>query len=165
MKRTVIACSLAACMLSSCSAPSAAPEDGASEWLAAVRAAHERADDALGQGEGDRARAALTRALEQPLPAEVQPEDARVVHQDLWFRLGQIELDHSEPAQSLLRCDRGLTLGRKDDLFTANLLVARGRALAALGRDIEAAGSYQEALQINAKLLRAALGEPGGNAP
>jgi hypothetical protein len=65
----------------------------------------------------------------------------------------------------LLAADNGLRLGRADDIFCSNLLAARGRALAALGRDTEAASSYHEALEIDARLLHAALGRGRAGGP
>ena len=124
-----------------------------SAWLASVQSAHARADAALAAGDIARAQSLLERAAESPPPSGVRHDDARVVYQDLQFRLGQLELARGAPEASLLRAERGLGLGRADDLFTANLLVVRGRALAALGRDIEAASSDQDALGINARLL------------
>lgn len=137
----------------------------ANEWLSATHAAHARADAALAAGEPGPARTLLTRALEQPVPAEVRPEDRRLVHQDLLFRLSEVALADRAPADALLCSERGLALGRQNDLFSANLLVARGHALAALGRDVEAAISYRDALAIDEQLLHIALGQGAAGGP
>jgi tetratricopeptide (TPR) repeat protein len=142
-----------------------ANEASPGEWLAQVKHAHERADGAIAAGELANASATLERALEQPTPAALRADDLRVVHQDLLFRLSELAQRRNEPQRALLLAERGLALGRHEDLFSANLLVARGRALALLARDTEAASSYQEALAIDERLLRVALGGGAGGAP
>jgi len=128
-----------------------------------VQSAHARADAALAHGNRAGARALLQAALEQRVPSEIAAEHLHALQQDLWFRLSRITLD-DDPEQALLQAERGLALGRHEDLFSANLLVARGRALQALGRDTEAASSYHEALALDERLLQAALrnGQAGG---
>jgi hypothetical protein len=98
------------------------------------------------------------------VPEGVGSDHARVVQQDLWYRLATIDLA-TAPAQALLDSDRGLALGRGLDLFSSNLLTARGRALSALGRDTEAASSYHEALAVDERLLQAALGKGQAGGP
>jgi len=107
------------------SASSAAANE-ASEWVDSVASAHARADAALAQAAPERARAALRVAVEQPVPAEIQPDHRRVVQQDLWYRLSSLATA-STPEQALVEAERGLALGRHSDPFCANLLVARGR--------------------------------------
>ena len=136
----------------------------ASEWLAGVQRAHARADAALAAGHPEGASSALHHAIEQTVPNELAAEHARVVQQDLWYRLATIDLQ-SAPAQALLEAEHGLALGRGSDLFSSNLLTARGRALQALGRDTEAASSYHEALAIDERLLQAALGHGQAGGP
>jgi predicted negative regulator of RcsB-dependent stress response len=138
--------------------------DAASDWLAIVQRAHSRADEAIAAGQSDRARAALQTALDAVVPSSVRAEHARVVRQDLWFRVATIDA-HTRPAEALLAADSGLLLGRADDIFCSNLLAVRGRALAALGRDTEAASSYHEALEIDERLLHAALGQGQAGGP
>jgi predicted negative regulator of RcsB-dependent stress response len=152
-------------MLGACSAGSE-PEalSAASDWLAIVQRAHSRADEAIATGQTDRARAALETALDAAVPSSVRAEHARVVRQDLWFRVATIDAEQ-RPADAVLAADNGLSLGRHDDIFCSNLLAARGRALAALGRDTEAASSYHEALEIDERLLHAALGQGQAGGP
>jgi len=136
----------------------------AREWLDQIARAHARADEALAAGQREQARTFLSAALDRPLPPELASEHARVLRQDLWYRLSSIGVE-LEPSQALREAERGLALGRHADLFSANLLVARGRALQALGRDTEAASSYHEALQLDERLLNAVLGAGPGSHP
>jgi predicted negative regulator of RcsB-dependent stress response len=154
------------CALAFAACSSEAPESlgAASDWLAVVQRAHSRADEAIAAGQPDRARAVLQTALDTGVPRSVHVEHARVVRQDLWFRVATIDAQQ-RPAQALLAADNGLLLGRHDDIFCSNLLAARGRALAALGRDTEAASSYHEALEIDERLLHAALGQGQAGGP
>lgn len=133
-------------------------------WLTRISSAHVEADDALAGQQPDKAHAALRGALERAVPAQIGAEHVRWVQQDLWYRLAAIDLER-EPTRALLEADRGLALGQHDDLFSANLLAARGRALQALGRDTEAASSYHAALKIDERLLRAALGSSDDGGP
>jgi predicted negative regulator of RcsB-dependent stress response len=153
-----------ACGLGACSASEPDSLSAASDWLGLVQRSHTRADEAIAAGQPDRARAALQSALEAAVPSQVRAEHARVVRQDLWFRVAMIDTPE-RPAEALLAADNGLLLGRADDIFCSNLLAARGRALAALGRDTEAASSYHEALEIDERLLHAALGRGQAGGP
>lgn len=144
--------------------PDASGPDAAREWLVRMRAAHARADAALARDQRAIASEVLRAALELPTPAALDGHHRRIVQQDLWFRLSGVELA-SAPSEALLAAERGLAHGHGDDLFTSNLLVARGRALAALGRDTEAASSYHEALAIDERLLQAALPQDEGADP
>ena len=91
----------------------------------------------------------------------VSQQHSRVVLQDLLYRVAMLDVEH-RPEDAVLETERGLLLGRHDDIFCGNLLAARGRALAALGRDTEAASSYHEALEIDERLLpRCARPRPG----
>jgi hypothetical protein len=138
------------------------PDTAAAEWLAKARQAHDLADAALREKHPDDARAALLAALDPEPPQQLRAEDARVVRQDLCFHVAQVELADADPSAALGFAGRGLGYGKLDDVFTANLLVVRGRALQALSRPAEAASSYQAALQINERLLRAALAGDAG---
>jgi len=137
----------------------------AGAWIAGARAAHARADTALAQGQADRARAALQAALEPPPPAALRAEHVRIVRQDLLFRLSQLELAQGATESARALAERGLALGRAEDAFTLNLLAAHGRALAALGRDTQAASSRQAALAIHQRLLRIARERQGAGKP
>lgn len=131
----------------------------AGPWLARALAAHQRADAQLDRGRLDAARQSLQAMVEQPPPAGLAAADARVVRQDAFYRLAQIELLADRPRAALDWCRQGLALGDAGDLFAANLHLDRGRALERLGRDRDAAAAYHRALLINEKLLAAALGD------
>ena len=135
------------------------------QWVADVRRAHEAADTALRAGQVQAALQRLDGALAANVPSEVQPEHRRAVHQDLLFRVAQAQLQAGRSGEARAAAERGLALGRAADLFTANLLIARGQALEADKRDTEAAASYYEALEINRVLLGAALGQPEAGVP
>lgn len=140
----------------SCAAESSG-EDPA-RWVAQVTDAHRVADEAIAAGEGEAARAALLGAAEASAPAGVAAEDARVARQDAYFRLAQIALGDDDAEGAERYAGAGLGLGVEPDVFTANLYIARGRAREALGRELEAATDYHEALKINDALLARLLG-------
>ncbi|HEX7599278.1 MAG TPA: hypothetical protein VF518_13765 [Polyangia bacterium] len=77
----------------------------------------------------------------------------RQVLQDIAFRLGLVMLDEKKPGEALEACTRGLALGEKDDLFTANLLILRGHIWQEMGKSLSAAEDFHQALVINEKLL------------
>ena len=147
-------------LLGACAAEGRAPAAEVA-WLDGAQRAHGRADEAMAQEDWEGARAALTDALAAPPPPGLAAADARVVRQDLLFRLSEAELRAGHAAVAADRADEGLNLGRAADVFTANLLVARGRAREALGRSREAAGDYFDALEINDTLLDQALDGTG----
>jgi tetratricopeptide (TPR) repeat protein len=152
---------LLAALAGACASRSDAPQPP-EDWLSAVQAAHMTADDALADERFDQAHAALQAALDTPARADLHPDHVRVVRQDLCFRLAQIELARDDAEQALSYADRGLALGHGDDVFTANLWVARGKAQEALAQPADAATCYQQALAINQRLLRAALASDAG---
>ena len=80
-------------------------------------------------------------------------EDARVVRQDLAYRLASIALEDERAEDARSYADRGLALGAATDVFTANLYVVRGQARETLGDAVGAAGDYHEALIVNEALL------------
>lgn len=139
---------------------SGSPE--AARWLEQQRAASTRADEALAEGNPERARTLLEQSLKQAPPPSLHENDARIVRQDIYYRLATMDLADKNPKGALAWADRGLALGRADDVFTANLLIARGRSHEALG-DARAAGhDYYEALKITDRLLQDALSGDGG---
>lgn len=152
MKRVVVM----AVMALACVACSGV-DDGAS-WLAQVTDASARAD-LLSARPGGRASAMheLEAALALPVPDEVAAADRRAVRQDLWFRVSRLALGGRDDRRALASAEQGLAEGEADDVFFANLLVARGRAREALGRDHEASDDYYRALVLNEKLMNAAL--------
>jgi predicted negative regulator of RcsB-dependent stress response len=132
-----------------------------SAWLADLERAHAAADT----DPPEAASTVLREALALPVPPEIRPAHRRVVQQDLLFRIARAELDGGHSAAALAAADRGLALGGDTDIFRANLWIARGEALVALGRDTEAASSYYEALELNRKLLSQVLGAVGAGTP
>ncbi len=96
-------------------------------------------------------------ATTSQVPPRMASEDRRVILQDLFWRLAQVELQAGQPQAALQWAHQGLKLRQKEDLFTANLFVARGRAKEMLGRDRESAHDYFEALKINETLLQRTL--------
>lgn len=128
-------------------------DGGAAEWLAQTEVAHRRADEALAAGDVQAAEVALRAAFGRVAPRTIAPEDARVVRQDVAFRLTSLAFERDEPEEAQRWAELGLALGRGEDVFTANLLVARGRAREALGQPVEATEDYHEALLLNEVLL------------
>lgn len=123
-------------------------------WIDQAREAHLAADagsvDALER---------LVGLVDTPPPESIAPADARIVVQDACFRLAHLSLGEGDATKAETWADRGLSEGRQDDLFTANLLVARGAAREALENAAGAAEDYVDALRINAHLLELALAE------
>lgn len=144
------------------------PPSEAAAWLTQAQDAHREADEAILDNDLETAESILREALVEP-PETVHERDARVIRQDLYYRLATVLADRADNNAALEAADRGLALGEAEDLFTANLLVVKGRALEALGRDVDAAGIYFQALEINEALLRQTLRtedeDPGEKAP
>lgn len=158
MRRLVILLvSLGLLFLASCHAST---ESG--DFVRRSLEAHRMADAALERGDLDEARTRLERIWQAQGAEGLAEADRRVILQDVAFRLAALESQAGKPEAALARAEAGLTLGRHEDLFTANLLIERGRALEALKRDAEAVASYARAMSINEKLLDAALAERGG---
>jgi tetratricopeptide (TPR) repeat protein len=132
------------------------------EWIDNVAVAHHRADENLAAGQTQVARASLLRVLEKKPPTSLGADDVRVVLQDTYFRLSEIELTEGRAEQALQFTEQGLGLGDQADLFSANLHIHRGRALEGLGRGAEAAKAYSRALRINEQLLEGVLGQAPG---
>jgi len=134
-------------------------DDGAASWVEGATTANGAADRAIAAEDWGEARGILRAAVDREVPDAVAEQDARIVRQDLLYRLALVELGAGDATAAADRADEGLNLGRAEDVFTANLLVARARAREALDRPREAAGDYFDALEINEKLLDEALGE------
>lgn len=132
------------------------------QWVLDVESAHLRIDGALAIGDPAAARRHIALALSVPVPGGVGAEHRRVVHQDLLFRLASTELSAGDHRAALRASERGLALGRVDDLFTANLLLSAGRANESLGRDAQAVENYHRALKINEALLSRVLARDAG---
>ncbi|HXU03081.1 MAG TPA: hypothetical protein VN903_19080 [Polyangia bacterium] len=134
-------------------------------WVAEAERRHALADERLQASDPTGAKEALLGIVDGPVVADVAPDDRRGVLQDTYFRLAEIELRARDAHAALASADRGLALGRRNDLFVANLLVVRGAAHEALGEAPAAAEDYHQALVINDKLLAEALREGAAGAP
>lgn len=146
-----------------------ARETAALTWVAALEMGHAATDARLAEGDLSGAERVLRKALATAAPASTPADDLRRAHQDLWFRLAELQLRAGQAASARASVADGLALGRAQDLFTANLLIVDGHALSALGRETEASERYFEALEINRHLLQQALASPtddaGANSP
>lgn len=98
---------------------------------------------------------ALVRMAEATFVPAGERTAARPYRQDAYYQLARTSED---PAEQLELANDGLSLGG-DDLFVANLLAVKGRALEALGRVDEAPAVYHRALLINEQLLNELLNE------
>jgi tetratricopeptide (TPR) repeat protein len=145
-------------------APACSLRDGSSQWIRQAQDANLEADRAIRRGDGESARKALVASLDQPVPPTVNPQDIRMVKQDMCFRLSLVEMEDKKPEKALEWARHGLSLGQEQDLFTANLYVAMGNAHEALGREAQAAEAYHLALKINETLLNQTL-EPEKEQP
>ncbi|HEY7373403.1 MAG TPA: hypothetical protein VIF57_14680 [Polyangia bacterium] len=153
---------LAAMSLLACSQ---APAGGDSRWIAEAERQHEIADERLGAKDLVGARISLLPIVSGAVPRDVPADARRGVLQDTYFRLAKIDLDVGDPRVALADAERGLALGRAEDLFVANLLVVRGAAHEALHDGEAAAADYHAALVINDRLLAQALRGSPGDAP
>jgi hypothetical protein len=151
---SVILLVLVAALLGGCSATR-----GTEDWVTQAESAHHVADERIGQGDIDGARNALRSATESKAPKGTNPEDARVVRQDLYYRLAALELSQNKPNDAERWASVGLELGRGTDVFTANLFIARGKALERRGDASGASRDYHDALLITEALLDKSLGK------
>jgi tetratricopeptide (TPR) repeat protein len=126
----------------------------APSWVEAARTANERADAALLRGDAVSALSALDAFADAAVPNTVARPDRRRVLQDVFYRLSELET-LVDARRAVAYADRGLTLGEHEDVFTANLWVAKGDALEQLGDDSGAARAFARALRINEILLDA----------
>lgn len=134
---------------------------GTSDWIQRAEAAHHDADRLLPLGDVAAARTTLRTAVEAPVPDGTGPRDARIVRQDLYCRLASLEVDRANPEEAVRWATTGLSLGRGEDVFTANLEIVRGRALERLGDANGASRDYHDALVVTEALLDLSLGGPG----
>jgi hypothetical protein len=81
----------------------------------------------------------------------------RQAMQDIAFRLARLSLSQKDLSGALAFCEAGLSLGKGDDLFTANLFVMRGIIRQELGQSAAAVEDLHQAILINEKLLKQAL--------
>jgi hypothetical protein len=154
--RLLAAASFACLLALGCSQPRVGSD---SPWVEEAARRHALADERLHTGDRDGAQSALRGIVDGRVPADVPAADRRGVLQDTYFRLAELELQARDARAALASADRGLALGRADDLFAANLLVVRGASHEALGAGAAAAQDYHDALVINEKLLAEALHE------
>ncbi len=127
--------------------------DDARQWWQLVQSSTRRADERPGP-EG---RAALVAVCALPPPRSVAPEDARVVRADACARVAATDLAEGNPRAALERVKEGLLLGRAADATTAALLIVQGKAHERLGRAVEAARSFADAIAIDERLLEETL--------
>ena len=131
------------------------------DWVAEVRAAQERSDQALAAGQLAEADEILTPISDGRMIGEADAEQARAVRQDAFYQRARIAVRQEDGAAAERLADLGLALGG-DDMFTANLHVVRGQANEMLGRAVEAAADYHRALLINERLLDEVLAAEEG---
>ncbi len=127
-------------------------------WIEAAQTDSAAADRAIAAGSHDEAAQHLRAIVERAVPSGVAEEDARVVRQDAYDRWAQLEMKRGSHAEAMELVGRGLALGERTDIFTANLLTTRGKIHEETGRDREAARDYHRALRIEERLLERALG-------
>jgi tetratricopeptide (TPR) repeat protein len=131
----------------------------ASEFVSRAEAAHRKADLFLAAGDANGAREALKAVAESDPPSGAHSADARVVRQDLYYRLAELELSQNRAEAAAAWASSGLGLGEARDVFTANLHIARGRALERTNDARGASEDYHRALLISEALLDESLGQ------
>ncbi len=139
-------------------APACADRDNGG-WIASALAAHREVDRLASQNDIAGAIATLERALSRETPRDADTNEVRIVRQDLLYRLSDLELHSGRVADALQAASRGLELGRGRDVFTTNLLIARGRALESSQDPVAASRDYHDALLLTESLLNDHLGE------
>jgi len=161
MKRGALAAVVALLALAACSRPQRAISE---DWLADAARRHALADELLDRGDEAGARAQLAGVVDALAPRHQldADDDRRRVLQDTYYRLASLDVRGHDPSGALLQAERGLTLGGGQDLFVANLLVARGAAHEARGEAPAAAADFHAALLINEQLLADTLRDGGG---
>lgn len=133
--------------------PGCGRDAAANGWVAEALSAHRKADLKLERGDLEGARALLLASAEHAAPSRTNPVDARILRQDLYYRVAEIDLRQDHPAQAAKWASRGIELGRGRDVFTANLLIARGHALEKTNDLGGASRDYHEALLLTESLL------------
>lgn len=129
-------------------------------WLESIQASHRSADDRLLSRETAAARATLVTAWDTPPPTTIAAEDARVVRQDIAYRLARIDMAEGRNQDALTWARKGLALGRNASVETANLLIVSGHVNQRIGNEQQAIVDLHDALVINDTLLTRALEAP-----
>lgn len=132
--------------------------DSAATWITDVGGDSARAEAAEQRGDSAAAMEALERLLDRDVPGDIAEDDARVVRQDAHERLARLLFEAGDPERARAEVERGLELGEREDVFTANLLTLRGEIREAAGEDRSAAEDYHRALRIHEALLERVLG-------
>jgi hypothetical protein len=154
MKRWAILLSLlASSLLASCSGTG-----DAASFIERAQQAHQGADRLLEAGNLDGARRLLRGAVEATPPDGIQANDGRIVRQDLYYRLTEVELAASHPDRAAAWASAGLALGQATDVFTANLHIGKARALERMSDASGASREYHDALLVTEALLDRSLG-------
>jgi hypothetical protein len=128
-------------------------------WVAQGEAAHFEAEHRLTMGDVSGARTVLEHAARSEAPRSANETDARIVRQDLYYQLASLELEQGKAVDAVRWAAEGLDLGTAQDAFTANLQIARGKALERSGDANGATRDYHAALVITEALLEKALGK------
>ena len=154
MARRLVVLLLVACAAAGCGVRRSTDSG---RWLVTITQASGGAEMARARGDRAEARRMLVAIVDAPRPAGVWPDDLRAVRMDAYFRLATLELEDASPKAARQWAEQGLALGARRDVFTANLHLVHGRALEALGVDLEAQASYHRALVVTEALLGTAL--------
>jgi hypothetical protein len=143
-----------------------AEDAGVQAFARSVAAGQTEVDALLDRGQPDRARKVLQAIIAGAAGthAKARSRSQRALLQDVYFQLARLALDDGQAAVAVQEASAGLSLGgglgEDEDLFTANLLIARGAAHEALGASAAAVDDYSRAQIINQVLLRKALSTP-----
>lgn len=127
--------------------------------LAALDAAHRRADEALDPPQIRSVRGELSRAVEAVAKELTETKSPLLIEaaQDGYFRLAELEEGLAEHREAQRSARRGLTISREPSLSVSNLWIIKAQAEEAAG-DLEgAAQSLMNALSVNETLMQDGL--------
>lgn len=145
---------LVSTLLASCSSGGS----DAASFIDRAQKAHKDADGLVESGDLDGARRVLEIAAEATPPEKIGKNDGRIVRQDLYYRLTEVELAASHPDRAAAWASAGLALGQATDVFTANLHIGKARALERMSDAKGASREYHDALLVTEALLDQSLG-------